>query len=315
MKLASALGLENISTMKVFLALSRTPHGVLDLAAPILTMFLVLGGFPVWHVFALGVFTVFAGYTAVYAINDIVDFPTDKANADADPEDSQSNQGYLDAVFIRHPMARGFLNRPQAIAWAASWGVLSLLGAWLLNPVCVVLLLLGCALEVVYCKLLKTTHLRAFINGVVKTLGPLAGVLAVNPNPPAVFLVCVFICFFCWEIGGQNIPADWHDLERDKSQNAKTIPLVIGTKKAGRLAAASLVVSILAVGPLFALSPMDMPEYAVLAVLAAISWLLLPPALKLAKTRQTPAASALFNRASYYPALMLGMALGWKLVA
>ena len=309
-----ALCLDNISHMKVFLALSRTPHGLLDLAAPILTMYLRLGGFPAWHVFALGVFTVFAGYTAVYAINDIVDYRTDKANADADPEDAQSGCGYLDAVFIRHPMARGFLNRPQAMVWAAAWGLLSLLGAWLLNPLCAWLLLFGCALEVVYCKLLKTTHLRALLNGVVKTLGPLAAVLAVDPSPPFSFMAAVFVCFFCWEIGGQNIPADWHDLDRDRTQNAKTIPLVIGVEKAGRLSALCLSVSVLCVWPLFGLSPLGTPGYAIPATLAATGLLLLPPAYKLAAARETPAASALFNRASYFPALMLGLAFLWKIL-
>lgn len=311
MNFARVLCCENISAMKIFLALSRTPHGVLDLAGPVLTMYLRLGGFPAWHVFALGLLVAFAGYACVYAINDIVDYRTDKANADADPEDTQSGQGYLDSVFIRHPLARGFLNRPQAILWAAGWGLLSLLGAWLLNPLCAVLLVLGCVLEIIYCKLLQTSHLRAFINGVVKSLGPLAAVLAVDPSPPVSFMLTVFVWAFCWEIGGQNIPADWHDLDRDKAQNAKTIPLVIGVKKAGWLAALSLGVSVLAVWPLFALSPLQLPGYAIPATLAAACLLLLPPALKLALTRETPAASALFNRASYYPALMLGLALFW----
>ncbi|HCR14148.1 MAG TPA: ubiquinone biosynthesis protein UbiA, partial [Desulfovibrio sp.] len=37
------------------------------------------------------------------------------------------------------------------------------------------------------------------------------------------------------------------------------------------------------------------------------AWLLLPPAVRLAATREDAAASALFNRASFYPALVLAV--------
>ena len=60
-----------------FLALSRTPHLVLDLATPGLAALLCLGAFPPAPVLFLGLVTAFAGYTAVYALNDIIDYRID----------------------------------------------------------------------------------------------------------------------------------------------------------------------------------------------------------------------------------------------
>ena len=60
------------------MALSRTPHGLLDMAAPALAAILWLGSVPPVHVIIIGLVTTFAGYTAVYAFNDVVDFKTDR---------------------------------------------------------------------------------------------------------------------------------------------------------------------------------------------------------------------------------------------
>ena len=64
--------------LKLFLALSRTPHGVIDIATPALAALLCLGHFPPLVTTLLGVITVFSGYTAVYALNDLVDYRTDR---------------------------------------------------------------------------------------------------------------------------------------------------------------------------------------------------------------------------------------------
>jgi 4-hydroxybenzoate polyprenyltransferase len=63
-----------LSNLKLFLALSRTTHGVLDLAAPALSALLWLGQFPSPWIVAIGLLTAFSGYTAVYALNDLVDY-------------------------------------------------------------------------------------------------------------------------------------------------------------------------------------------------------------------------------------------------
>ena len=189
--------------LNLFLALSRTPHGLLDLATPGLAALLCLGGFPPFGVTVLGLITVFAGYTAVYALNDVVDYRTDKAKIG---EGGLTGEGYLDGVMVRHPMAQGLLSLQEGLAWVAAWTAVALTGAYLLNPICALIFILGCILEAVYCFMLEISHWRTLVSGVVKTLGGVAAVYAVNSDPSPLFLVLLFLFIFFWEIGGQIYP-------------------------------------------------------------------------------------------------------------
>ena len=52
------------SRIKLFLALSRTPHGLLDMTTPAFAALLWLGALPPLPVLAIAVVTAFAGFTA-----------------------------------------------------------------------------------------------------------------------------------------------------------------------------------------------------------------------------------------------------------
>lgn len=296
-----------LARLKLFLALSRTPHGLLDMATPVLTAILWQGGLPPWPVMLLGLGAAFGGYTAVYAINDLVDYRTDRAKIQH--SDPARQTGYLDAALVRHPLARGLLGLPEAIAWTLCWTLFSFVCAWLLNPICALILVTGCLLEAVYCLLLRVSRLRALISGTVKTLGGLAAVFAVDHSPEPHMLLLLFLWLFCWEIGGQNVPADWHDLEEDAALGAKTIPVHYGPKGASRIALTTLIVSI-AVGSIFlALAPLAPIRLLLLSSLIAGYFLLLLPAWRLLQSRRRREASVLFNRASYYPLSLLAIVL------
>jgi len=305
---ARSQGVPAAGQPRFYLALSRMPHCLLDLATPILAALLCLGGFPPPGIAFLALLTAFAGYTAVYAVNDIVDYRIDLANQ----AEFAKIDGYLDGAFMRHPLAQGALSLGQALVWTAGWAGVALAGAWLLNPVCALLLLAGVALEVLYCLLLKVSHLRALINGVVKTLGGLAAVLAVNPSPPPLFLAVLFLALFSWEIGGQNIPADWFDLELDERQGARTLPLILGRKRAATLACLCLAASTFLCAALFPISPAGLPWGLALAALVPGGWLLLWPATGLLIRQGKDQAAVLFNHASYYPLALLGLFLIWR---
>ena len=299
------------SRLKPYLALSRTPHGVMDMAMPVAAALLWLGKSPPPGVMLLGLLTVFAGYTAVYALNDLADYKTDRANF---LDGQGDNSGYLDAVYARHPMAMGLITTRQGLYWAAGWAVTALLGAWLLNPFCAVLLLSGCALEVAYCLLLKVSHLRALINGVVKSLGGVAAVLAVDPGCPLWFPAMILAMAFCWEIGGQNIPADWFDLELDRRQGAKTLCVVLGTERAAKVSLWTLCAATALAGTLLALSPARLPGALVLAATMAVAWIMPWQARRLLTEPTRDSASKLFTRASYFPVVLLGTVLAWMAV-
>ena len=60
-------------------------------------------------------------------------------------------------------------------------------------------------------------------------------------------------------MGGQNIPADWHDVEPDRRLDAKTIPVVFGLKRAGALALAALAGSLVLSLAILRLTPIPFP--------------------------------------------------------
>lgn len=293
--------------LKLYLALSRTPHGIIDMAAPALAALLCLGQFPPIQVTLVGIITVFAGYTAVYALNDLVDLRTDRQKVDIGGYSDGEN--YLDGVMMRHPMAKGALSFKAGLAWAVGWAVLALAGAYWLNPVCLYIFLAGCLLEGLYCKLWQVTPLRALINGAVKTLGSVAAVFAVDPSPSPLFLIVLFAWMFAWEIGGQNIPNDWTDIEEDRHFKAQTIPVRLGLQKATLVIVACLTAALFLNIVLLWVSPLTFGILPMIVVVAVNVLLLLHPAQLLAERQQRELAMALFNKASYYPLAMLGIVL------
>ena len=291
------------SRLKLFFALSRTPHGLLDMATPAFAALLWLGDFPPLNIIILGLVTTFAGYTAVYALNDVIDHRVDRQKIDrgglGDAED------YLDAMMVRHPLARGLLSLKEAMVWAGGWTLAALLGAYLLNPVCVLIFVAGCTLEVVYCLMWRISHLRTIVSGGVKTSGAMAAVFAVDPRPAPEYLLILFLLLFFWEIGGQNIPADWTDIEEDRRMAARTIPVRFGTERANRIILSTLTLAVAINLVLFYRAPARFEGAYFLASLVVGLYLLLIPALRLYRTGARRQAMSLFNKASYYPLTLL----------
>ena len=294
---------QGLARIKLFWALSRTPHGLLDMTTPAFAALLWLGHFPSISVIVLGVITTFAGYTSVYAFNDVVDHRVDREKLDHGG--FQDADDYLDAVMVRHPIAQGFLSFREGLTWALAWGVLALFGAYLLHPVCAGIFMAGVLLEAIYCLMWRVSHLRTIVSGGVKTTGALAAVFAVDPNPSPLFMIVLFLCLFFWEIGGQNIPADWTDIEEDSRMHARTIPVRFGLERANQIILGSIVLAMILNVVLFFVSRVTY-EFPYIFAAGAMGWmLLLNPALKLVKTRARTDVMALFNKASYYPLSLL----------
>ena len=277
------------------------------MATPALAALLCLGHFPSAATTIVGLITVFAGYTAVYALNDVVDLRTDKKKVCmggyCDGED------FLDGALTRHPMAKGALSLSAGLAWTLCWSLIAVAGAWWLNPVCLYIFLAGCVLEGIYCLLWQVTPLRSLINGVVKTLGAVAAVFAVDPAPSMLFLAVLFLWIFCWEIGGQNIPNDWTDIQEDRCARAQTIPVKLGLPRAAVISLTTLAATLFLNLMLWWASPLHASPLLLLVALAINVWLLLWPALQLAEKRERRTAMNLFNKASYYPLATLLLVL------
>ncbi|MCJ0825247.1 UbiA family prenyltransferase [Luteimonas sp. 50] len=297
--------------MKRFLALSRSTHGVLDMAMPGFVALLWLGGFPGWQVLGLCLFTGLAGYTAIYALNDLLGVNDDKAKVAV----ATTRPGYsVEASPMRYPLARNLVSLRGALAWFGFWYALTLVGAWLLNPRLVLVVLAATVLEALYCKLLKVTWWRTLVSGLVKSAGPIAAVFVVRPEPSPGLLLLLLAWLMLWEIGGQNIPADWNDIEEDRRIGARTIPLLFGTRVAGALVVATLASTVFLSLWLPLMSPLALGWPFRLACLGVGGVLLLWPALRLYRTRDGRDAARLFDRASLYPLAQLAVVLGFVLV-
>lgn len=297
--------------MKTFLALSRSTHGLLDVAMPGFAALLWLGGFPDWKVLALSLATAVAGYTAIYALNDLVGVKSDREKFAA----AGVNPGYsVEASALRYPLARGLLSLRNGIAWFAFWYALALTGAWLLNPPLVIVVLAAAVLEVAYCLLLKVSCWRTLVSGLVKSAGPVAAVYVVVPDPHLPHLALMVAWLMLWEIGGQNIPADWNDIEEDRRVGARTIPLVYGTRAAGTLVAASLVLCVALSLLLPLLSPLALgwPWHVASATTGIL--LLVVPGLRLFLSHEGRRAARLFDLASLYPVAMLALVTAFVLL-
>jgi 4-hydroxybenzoate polyprenyltransferase len=292
-----------LARLKLFFALSRTPHGLLDMCTPAFGALLWLGHFPPLHIVLIGLITTFAGYTAVYALNDVIDYKADKEQIARGGYSGSASD--LDGLVARHPMAMELLSLKEGLFWALVWGFLALLGAYILNPICVLIFLGGCALETIYCLLWRVSPFRTFVSGIVKTSGAIAAVYAVDPEPSGFFLVTLFFLLFFWELGGQNIPNDLADLDEDRRMNAKTIPIQWGQQVANVLIVGNI---ILALGMNAMILYMSWAVYGLVYILISVtmgSYLLLLPALKLYRSRERSDAMALFNKASYFPLALL----------
>jgi 4-hydroxybenzoate polyprenyltransferase len=271
---------------------------VLDLATPAFCALLWGGGFPHWTVILLSIFTAFAAYTAIYALNDLVGMAVDKEKFSK----HDINTGYsVEASEMRYPLARNILPFRSGVLWMGFWFILALIGSYLLNPAIVFILIAASVLEVIYCLLLKVTYLRTLVSGLVKASGPIAAIFVVDPSPSPTSLLIVLIWVFFWEIGGQNVPADWNDTAEDISIHAKTIPIHFGAQKAGLIVLAALTVTVIASAflPLVSPAPLGVP-YILASLVIGFVFLLLP-GFQLSQNRDGRYAAMLFDKASYYP--------------
>lgn len=298
--------------MRKFLALSRSTHGVLDIAMPGFVALLWLGHFPSWPILLVAIVTAIAGYTALYALNDLVGVQADREKFAG----AGINPGYsVEASALRYPLAQGVLGMKSGFAWFAGWYLVALVGAWWLNPLLLVIVLAAPVLETIYCRLLKVTYWRVLVSGLVKSLGPIAAVLAVVPRPDPAWLALMVAWVFAWEVGGQNIPADWNDVEEDRRVGARTIPLVFGPRIAGGMVMVALAatVALSALLPLMSPLALGLPWQAANLAIGVV--LLLVPGFGLFRSHDGRRAARLFDRASFYPVAQLALVTAVVLVA
>jgi 4-hydroxybenzoate polyprenyltransferase len=206
-------------------------------------------------------------------------------------------------------VAQGFLSYFEGLGWTICWSAVAVTGAYLLNPVCVLFFVAGCILEAVYCRMLKISPLRSAVNGIVKTLGALAAVFAVDPRPSFLYLFTLFVTLFLWEIGGQNVPNDCSDVEEDRKLEARTVPVSFGLDFSAYTSGVTLIGAFLLSFVLLSLSGASFPWPYYMGLLFFGVNLLLIPAYRFSRSPDCSHAMILFNKASLYPAALFAVVL------
>jgi 4-hydroxybenzoate polyprenyltransferase len=292
--------------VKGFFGLSRMTHSVLDIAHPAVGAILVLGSLPTPRIALIGLLAAFSGFTAVFGLNDVMDCGVDCQKM------SKFNKGKecfdLDSVGFRHPLAVGKLPFAAALSWVIFWGVSALVLAFLLNPWCAALMGAAVGLEIGYCRLLRITHWKALLSGLMVSVGGLAGVWAVSSAPPLPFIL-LFMCWaFAWEVGCRNIPNDWSDLDEDTHMSIRTLPVRFGRVASSRISFGLLCLTV-SCSLLFPLTAaMRHPLIYLAGALAVGVILLVIPALRWVRRQTNEAALHFFNRACFYPLAVFGAA-------
>ena len=296
----SAESLSPIGQAKLFLAFSRGLQAFISIAQPALGAVIALVAIPDWGVVVIGFIAAWAGNNAAFAINDLLDVELDKKRFNH----LREFEGFdIDTALIRHPLAQGYLSYRSGVIWIVVSSLIAVIGAYLLNPWCVVFFVVALLLEIYYCRLSQVSAFKFLITGVMVAVGAMAGWIAVADRVDVLPALAFFIWIAAWEIGGRNIVNDWSDVDEDVHLGIKTIPVVYGHKVAGRLILFFLLLTVGASVILAYLVPLNV-IYLVGALIEGW-YALLYPTVRLLKNPSPEMAITLFNRASLYPLVML----------
>jgi 4-hydroxybenzoate polyprenyltransferase len=284
---------------------SRGTQATLSVAQPVLAA-LIADSHPPLGRLTVCVLAAFAGYFAVFAVNDLLDARLDRRRF----AHVREHQGFdIDSAGGRHPLAQGQLGFRLACAWVIVLISAALVLTALLNPVCLVLTIAAALLEIGYCALATVTAAKFLLAGAMVPLGAMVGWFAVRPGTDPLLLGLLFVWLAAWEIGGRNIVNDWADVEEDVHLGVRTVPVVYGTPASGLLVAGCVGVAFLAGVALMAAA---WPAFGVVGVLGATAvggYTLVLPTVRLLRDPSPASALVLFNRASLGPPAMLIVAL------
>jgi 4-hydroxybenzoate polyprenyltransferase len=291
-----------VSQLKMLLGFSRVAQASLSVAQPFAAALIALHGFPPIDRLLLGLSAAWAGFLAVFALNDLLDIEVDRVRF-------AHLRGYddfdLDSAMVRHPLAQEQLPFGLGAAWVGGLATYALVAAYMLSPIAAGMFVLAALLEAIYCKLAGVTHLKFLVSGAMVGVGALAGWIAMTSEVRLLEFALVFLWMAAWEMGGRNITNDFADVEEDERLGVKTVPLVYGPKAAAFL---TLALILLTNGAALALTLVSHLNIACLVGMAAAGLLLLLlPALKLIVSPTPQNALSLFNRASFYPPVALAV--------
>lgn len=281
------------------LGMSRALVAVFVVAYAGLASIFALGHLPDMRTMVIGIFACLFGTGALIGLNDLLDISLDRRRMAVENEAHSLDLGSL---FIHHPVAKGVISMPVGVMWV---GFLSLLSLALIAAVRSSLWPIFFVIAVcvaLYSIVGRYTYLKFVFVAAAVTLGALAGWLAVAPPNLSTFLL-FGLWTYLWEIGGRNVPNDFNDVDEDTALGVKTIPVVLGRERAGKIVFWTLLASFLASLPLM-MATIRSPIFIAVASITSL-FLLLAPGFALMRDPRPEISRKLYNKAAVFQLVLL----------
>ncbi len=210
--------------LKEFISILRPIDGILA-AIAVLAGFLIAGStlqFPITLAYALVSVFLFSG--AGIVLNDFFDFEMDKVNAP------------------HRPIPAGIIQRSTALYYSIALFAVAVLLAFFINKWCFFLAILNTVLEILYAwKLKRIALIGNFTDSWFPASSFLYGALII----PSLGVVPVLALLAFLANTGREIFGDLEDIKGDKKMKAKTLPIIIGEKKALMIARVFILMAVL----------------------------------------------------------------------
>lgn len=306
--------------VKSLLGMSRAPVAIFVVAHAGLAAIFALGTLPSFRIMGLGILASLTGTGALIGMNDLWDVELDKRKiAYADERQTLD----LGSTFIHHPIARGTISMATGVTWVVLLSIASLALMEAIRPGLWPILVVIAVLVTLYSKLSPITYWKFLTVASAVTLGAVAGWLAVAEVSVSLssfsgwltvirsggLTLALFAAWsFVWEVGGRNIPNDFNDVEEDRPLGTKTIPSVLGERTASRVVLVMLLLTTV-LSVLLVWSARWTSSSQLVAVLGGVVvidfYMLLLPAVALAKQPSVSSSVRLYNRSALYTLALL----------
>jgi 4-hydroxybenzoate polyprenyltransferase len=280
--------------------LSRGRQALINIVQPGIGAVLAVGGLPGWRELGIGLVASWAGFFAVFSLNDVLDHKIDAESLRAGKD---LRGGFdVDTTFQRHPLAQGTLSLRLSVAWVLGLTAVAVVGAALLSPLAVLFFAMAMAIEVAYCLLRRVTWAKTILSGLMVGCGGLAGWAAVAPLRPAALSVFAFLAF--WELS-RNMSHDLADVRSDAAVGLRTVATTFGPVVSAR---ANLVAASAMLGSVVFLTQ---SVAALVVALGSAVWLVALPMEHLVREPGSESAARYFNHITWYPeAILLAVLVG-----
>lgn len=189
-------------------------HTLFSVPFGIISMILAAGGFPSFRLFFWIMVALISARTAANALNRVIDKDIDARNP---------------RTASRH-LPKGLLSIYEVIVLICFCFLLLIISAFMLNPLCVVLLPFPAFLFIIYSFTKRFTWTCHIILGAACGCAPLGAWIAVTGNISWISIVLGTVVMF-W-VAGFDIIYATHDVEFDREEGLFSIPASFGIKKA-----------------------------------------------------------------------------------